>query len=112
MFAGEIVEEGDSMELLAHPAHPYTELLVSAVPDPERTGSYDPVYRARLRQQVLAAESCPFSGDADNPCSSTTLVRHQVGDPALRHLVRCHLYRPEAMAGANALATTVEEKAS
>ena len=82
------------------------------MPDPERTGSYDPVYRARLRQQVLAAESCPFSGDADNPCSSTTLVRHQVGDPALRHLVRCHLYRPEAMAGANALATTVEEKAS
>lgn len=98
------------MEILAHPAHPYTELLVSAVPDPERTGSYDPVYRAQLRRQVLAAQSCPFAGDTANPCSSDTVVRHQVGDPALRHFVRCHLYRPEAMAGANALTAAVEEK--
>ncbi|MFT4217318.1 MAG: ATP-binding cassette domain-containing protein [Micropruina sp.] len=112
MFAGEIVEEGDSMEILAHPAHPYTELLVSAVPDPDRSGSYDPVRRARLRQQVLAAETCPFDGDPDNRCSSTTLVRHRVGEPAARHLVRCHLYRPEAMAGANALTATVKKAAS
>jgi peptide/nickel transport system ATP-binding protein len=112
MFAGELVEEGDSMEILAHPAHPYTELLVSAVPDPERTGSYDPAHRAVLRHQVLAADSCPFDGDPDNPCSRTEPVRHRVGDPGSRHLVRCHLYRPEAMAGANALAPTTEEPAS
>ncbi|MFZ1411356.1 MAG: ABC transporter ATP-binding protein [Micropruina sp.] len=109
MFAGELVEEGDSMEILAHPAHPYTELLVSAVPDPDRTGSYDPALRARLRHQVLAADNCPFDGDPNNPCSPTARVRHQVGDPAARHFVRCHLNRPEAMAGANALAPTAEE---
>ncbi|BAS12585.1 oligopeptide transport ATP-binding protein AmiF [Arthrobacter sp. Hiyo8] len=34
MFAGELVEEGESLDLLANPAHPYTQLLVSAVPDP------------------------------------------------------------------------------
>ncbi len=112
MFAGEIVEEGDSMELLARPAHPYTELLVSAVPDPERTGSFDPSLRAKLRQQVLASADCPFAGDLDNPCSRTEPVRHRVGDSALRHLVRCHLYRPTAAAGANALVPTVDEVAS
>jgi len=36
MFAGELVEEGESLDLLANPAHPYTQLLVSAVPDPAR----------------------------------------------------------------------------
>ena len=47
MFAGELVEGGDSLALLADPAHPYTRLLLSAVPDPDRTGSYDPLERDR-----------------------------------------------------------------
>ncbi len=34
MFAGELVEEGESLDLLSNPAHPYTQLLLSAVPDP------------------------------------------------------------------------------
>ena len=55
MFAGELVEEGESLDLLANPAHPYTQLLVSAVPDPARAGSYDPVRRAELRQAVMAS---------------------------------------------------------
>ena len=49
--------------LMAEPAHPYTQLLLSAVPDPLRAGSYDPDERARLRAAVLDAESCPFDGD-------------------------------------------------
>ncbi|WP_342371780.1 ABC transporter ATP-binding protein [Propioniciclava soli] len=102
MFAGEIVESGESLALLAQPAHPYTELLVSAVPDPERAGTFDPDARAALRRRVLAAESCPFEG-GDEACSATEPVRHQVGDPADRHWARCHLYRPRATSGANAL---------
>ena len=104
LFAGELVESGPSMELMDHPAHPYTQLLLSAVPDPDRAGSYDPVERARLRKLVLAAESCPFDADRDNPCSATTAVRHIVGDPADRHWVRCHLYRPSVEVAARALA--------
>ena len=112
LFAGELVEEGESLEILANPAHPYTELLVSAVPDPDRAGSYDPERRAQLRQRVLAADSCPFDGDPGNPCSRTEPVRHRVGDAGLRHLVRCHLYRPATAAGANALVPIVEDVAS
>jgi peptide/nickel transport system ATP-binding protein len=104
MFAGELVEEGESLDLLANPAHPYTQLLVSAVPDPARAGSYDPVRRAELRQAVMASPHCAFDGDPDQACSDTEPVRHQVGDPANRHWVRCHLYRPRAGAGGHALA--------
>ena len=34
MYAGHIVEAGPTEEVLAGPKHPYTQLLLSAVPDP------------------------------------------------------------------------------
>src|SRR5215471_8954793 len=34
MYAGHLVEEGPADEVLQRPKHPYTQLLVSAVPDP------------------------------------------------------------------------------
>lgn len=111
MFAGELVEEGESLALLANPAHPYTRLLVSAVPDPARTGSYDPSARAALRAAVMEPASCAYDGDPQQRCSATAPVRHQVGDPANRHWVRCHLYRPASAAAGNALATDALEDA-
>jgi len=34
MYAGHLVETGPTERVLAHPRHPYTQLLLSAVPDP------------------------------------------------------------------------------
>ena len=34
MYAGQIVESGPTEDVLASPKHPYTQLLLSAVPDP------------------------------------------------------------------------------
>ena len=103
MFAGELVEGGESLDLMANPAHPYTQLLLSAVPDPTRTGTFDLEERARLRAAVLDAAACPFDGDPDQECSRTDPVRHTVGDDTHRHWVRCHLYRPEADVATRAL---------
>jgi peptide/nickel transport system ATP-binding protein len=36
MYAGQLVESAPSVELTDHPAHPYTQLLLSAAPDPDR----------------------------------------------------------------------------
>ncbi len=36
MYAGQLVEVAPSEELTDHPAHPYTQLLLSAAPDPDR----------------------------------------------------------------------------
>ncbi|MET1088359.1 MAG: ATP-binding cassette domain-containing protein [Arthrobacter sp.] len=105
MFAGELVEEGESLDLLSNPAHPYTQLLVSAVPDPARAGSYDPVRRAELRQAVMASTNCAFYGDPNQACSAEEPVRHQVGGPENRHWVRCHLYQPWAGTDGHALAS-------
>jgi peptide/nickel transport system ATP-binding protein len=36
MYAGQVVESGPATVLADEPAHPYTQLLLSAAPDPER----------------------------------------------------------------------------
>ncbi|MEV6790549.1 ABC transporter ATP-binding protein [Streptomyces sp. NPDC051320] len=36
MYAGRIVEGGDSETVTQHPAHPYTQLLIASAPDPDR----------------------------------------------------------------------------
>src|SRR5205814_7593862 len=36
MYAGQIAETGPIEDVLAHPRHPYTQLLMSAVPDPRK----------------------------------------------------------------------------
>ncbi|MFI6546693.1 ABC transporter ATP-binding protein [Streptomyces prunicolor] len=93
MFAGELVEGGDALAVMDAPAHPYTRLLLSAVPDPERAGGYDPVERAEHREAILNPTSCPY-GD-DGTCSRTEPVRHIVGeDDGQPHWVRCHLRAP------------------
>jgi peptide/nickel transport system ATP-binding protein len=38
MYAGQVVESGPAQQVTDEPAHPYTQLLRSAAPDPERAG--------------------------------------------------------------------------
>ncbi|MEV4687440.1 ATP-binding cassette domain-containing protein [Microbacterium sp. LWH3-1.2] len=102
MFAGEFVEGGDAMELLANPQHPYTRLLISAVPDPRRTEPFDPVERARLRRQVLTPTRCALAHTAAEPCSDARPVFHHVSEQP-EHWVRCGLYAPPSDAPGTAL---------
>jgi peptide/nickel transport system ATP-binding protein len=102
MFAGEFVEGGDAMELLANPQHPYTRLLISAVPDPKRTEPFDPVERTRLRREVLTPTDCALAQTAAEPCSDAKPVFHQVSEQP-EHWVRCGLYAPPSDAPGTAL---------
>jgi len=53
MYLGDIVEIGPTADVIASPSHPYTEQLISAVPDP----------------------------DPDAPRSSTKMDEGDIGDP-------------------------------
>lgn len=59
MHRGTLVEGGESVALLANPQHPYTQMLVGAVPDPDRTETFDPVERARFREQIMEWSAAP-----------------------------------------------------
>ena len=99
MYLGRIVEIGPTRPLYTRPRHPYTEALLSAVPE------VDP---AKRQQRILLAgdvgdPSNPPSGCAFHPrCAYATDQCRQVvpelaavegGDPA-RHRVACH-HAPE-----------------
>ncbi|WP_447006868.1 ABC transporter ATP-binding protein [Saccharothrix isguenensis] len=41
MYAGRVVEGGESEAVTQRPAHPYTQLLIESAPDPDRPDSHD-----------------------------------------------------------------------
>jgi peptide/nickel transport system ATP-binding protein len=94
MYVGKLVELAETNELYAHPLHPYTEALLSAVPKP------DPLLRDRSRRIPLQGEVAdpanPPSGCYFHPrCRFSDGKRCVHEEPELRaiwpgHFVACH----------------------
>ncbi len=95
MYAGRMVEGAESVELIDEPAHPYTKLLLSAVPNPKaglkvaRTEA-----RGEIPSLINPKPGCPF---ADRCPSVMPVCREQMPGferIGAQHWVRCHLYGP------------------
>ena len=99
MYAGNMVEGGPSEALLDTPAHPYTKLLLAAVPDPK--GDIFRKLPANSGSPKLIdpppgcafADRCPEVMDICKT-ESPPPVRLRRKDVS-RHFVRCHLYKDE-----------------
>jgi len=97
MYAGHMVEGGESEEIMAHPAHPYTQLLLSAVPDPHaglRTNQ-EIGARGEVPSLIDPPPGCPFA----TRCTRAMELCRQVMPASLHvspdHWVRCHLFGPQ-----------------
>jgi peptide/nickel transport system ATP-binding protein len=62
MYAGYIVEGAAGDLLMDDPLHPYTRLLLSAVPDPHRSITSDLEGGSGAPQLVDPPPGCPFAG--------------------------------------------------
>jgi peptide/nickel transport system ATP-binding protein len=60
MYAGELVESAPSAELTDSPAHPYTQLLLSAAPDPARAEPPSRAGRGTPPSLVSPPSGCRF----------------------------------------------------
>src|SRR5205814_9429088 len=61
MYAGQIAESGPTEEVLADPKHPYTQLLLSAVPDPRAEISLPATSQVAEPPRVIdPGEGCRF----------------------------------------------------
>lgn len=60
MYAGRVVESGPSLEVTANPAHPYTQLLLDAAPDPERPGPQTMKARGSAPSLIAPPSGCRF----------------------------------------------------
>jgi len=94
MYLGRLVEIGPSEVIIERPLHPYTQALISAVPDPQPTDSRR---SRRLSGDVPSPIERP-SGCAFHPrCPIAKEICSQT-EPALRelgpnHAVACHFAR-------------------
>ncbi|SEL56862.1 oligopeptide/dipeptide ABC transporter ATP-binding protein, partial [Streptacidiphilus jiangxiensis] len=99
MYAGQIVESGDAVQITDAPAHPYTQLLLSAAPDPER--AEPPVLRGRGAPPSLVSPPsgcrfhprCPFAMPVCSQQTPPTLPA--AGAESARHVAACWLLDPE-----------------
>jgi peptide/nickel transport system ATP-binding protein len=92
MYAGQVAESGPVEDVLSHPKHPYTQLLLSAVPDPRAPVSMPASTEVQEPPRVInPGEGCRFRARcpyAIEECSRLT-PRLRVLRPA--HEAACHV---------------------
>ncbi|MDZ4764743.1 MAG: ABC transporter ATP-binding protein [Chloroflexota bacterium] len=92
MYRGEIVEEGDVEQVYNPPSHPYTEALLSAIPNPD-----PPIktHRILLNDDANGAQvitGCPFHPRC--PRKIGAICEHEAPpyrDAGAGHFIRCHI---------------------
>jgi len=109
MYAGRIVEGGDSESVTQRPAHPYTRLLIESAPDPDRLarghagdgeaeleeGAADPASLINPPSGCRFHPRCPH---AMAVCGDRVPPRFQADPASPGHWAACWLYRPQAAA--------------
>lgn len=89
MYLGRLVEQADKRSLFATPRHPYTRMLLDAIPDIHMTGRARTPVRGEVPNPLNPPTGCSF-----HPRCPHANARCQQERPALLHLhgvrVACH----------------------
>jgi len=97
LYAGHLVEEGPTDDVIQRPRHPYTQLLLSAVPDPTAAlRQADTIDVGEPPRVVEPKEGCRFQ-----PRCPYAIARCETETPRLRELdrgrlVACHVAEADA----------------
>jgi peptide/nickel transport system ATP-binding protein len=93
LYAGHMVEGAESTELMNQPAHPYTKLLLSAVPNPEAGLATKTVQaRGEIPSLIDPPPGCPFVPRCPKVMDICRQVMPGSTMVTSNHWVRCHLY--------------------
>jgi oligopeptide/dipeptide ABC transporter ATP-binding protein len=92
MYLGKIVEVAEAKTLVAGPRHPYTQALISAVPELGSNGRQRLILGGDVPSPISPPSGCAFHPR----CPIAEMGRCNVVAPALRevspgHWVACHL---------------------
>nr|WP_157188355.1 ABC transporter ATP-binding protein [Nitratireductor pacificus] len=91
LYLGRLVEEAPARELFAAPQHPYTKMLLEAVPDIEMEGKDRQSIAGEIPNPITPPAGCHFHPRCPvrrPECDVETPPPHRVGDAT----VRCHLF--------------------
>ena len=92
MYAGRLVEVAETKEFFENALHPYSRVLMAAVPKPVVMDDKDELYRGIGKIAKASREGCPFCSrcaQATERCRGEMPEQREVTEG---HFVSCHLY--------------------
>ncbi len=93
MYLGELVEIGEVGELLKNPLHPYTKVLLDAIPQVEHIGVHKRIIlKGDIPSPLTPPSGCKFHTrcpEAMERCGTEVPVSRE---PFANHWVSCHLF--------------------
>ncbi|NOI23265.1 ABC transporter ATP-binding protein [Vibrio mediterranei] len=94
LYCGHMVEWGDTEQITQNPQHPYTQLLLAAVPDPSRSIHEKlPTHRS-METPMWSPEKkgCPYSGRCPHAKPECSEYLPEAVEVSPNHYTRCHLF--------------------
>ncbi len=92
MYAGQVMEGGPSDAVIQQPKHPYTQLLISAAPDPDRPEEAPFQARGEIPSLITPPSGCRFHPRCSHAmpvCRERFPGRTNLGNG---HWTHCFLY--------------------
>ena len=99
LYLGKIVEVAETEVIFEEPKHPYTEALISAIPEPDPDMQREEIIIRGDLSHSFPQQGCPFAPR----CHAEKLPGCDTVLPPLietdsQHLVACHLHPPKTVA--------------
>lgn len=107
MYLGEIVEAGPIDEVVTRPKHPYTQMLISAIPTPDPDTNRD---RVTINEgnsidemnEIEAQKQCKFASRCSEAMDICEAERPSLVErDGIDWLAACHLYEPVEVVESN-----------
>jgi len=100
MYGGHVVERGPVEDVLAHAKHPYTQLLLSAVPDPRAEVTVGPSSETGEPPRVVnPREGCRFRERCPLAIDECSRVTPRLRELRYQHFAACHVATRDGDAG-------------
>ena len=91
MYLGQLVEKAPADELFAHPIHPYTQALLSAIPSVDLDNKTERIIlKGEITSPINLPDACRFAKRCNHVCEDCWKKDPKLVEVSPGHFVACH----------------------